>query len=102
MQTHAQEGPQPIPVTALDAKSWLGRGLYYDVLALAANLLSGIAVALDVYVSGYLRALGGAALSASFETLARVGLELAVFVGSFAWISARLVRAACRDIPRLG
>jgi|SRR5581483_5808888 len=95
-----QESAQSIPIAVLDTRSWLGRGLYYDALALAINALSGAAVALDLYVAGYVRALGGAALTASFSALTRLAVEMLAFLASFLWIAARLVRAAYRDLPR--
>lgn len=89
-----------IPVAVLDTHSWEGRGLYYDVLALVANLLAGVAVALDIYAAGYLRATGDPSLPVSFHPLARIALEIVIFVASFTWIAGRLIRAAYRDLPR--
>lgn len=94
------ESAQVIPIAVLDTRSWMGRGLYYDALALAVNLLAGTAAALDIYAAGYVRALGGAALTASFGALARIGVELLVFLASFLWMAGRLIRAAYRDLPR--
>lgn len=95
-----QEDALAIPIGVLDTRGWEARGLYYDVFALASNLLAGVALALDLYAAGYLRATTGAGPAASFQALARLGLEAAIFVASFAWLAARVVRAAVRDLPR--
>lgn len=98
----ADSGPQPVVVAVHDRASWRARGLYYDVMGLMSLLLSAVALAVDVYRAGYLRALSGPAVEASFGALVRVGLEAAVFIASFAWIASRLVAAAYRDIPKVG
>lgn len=95
-------GPQPVAVAVHDRTAWLGRGMYYDMLALTVLLLAAFALGLDLYRAGYLRAVVGPAPEASFRLLGRLALEAAAFVGAFAWICARLVRAAYRELPRVG
>lgn len=101
-KTRSQQkaGPQQIPVAALAVDTWLGRALYYDVLAIAVNLLSATAVALDLYAAGYGRATTGVSPAASFAPLTRIALEGAIFVTTFVWMASRLVRSSYREIPR--
>lgn len=93
--------PQVVPIAVVNTRDWLGRGLYFDVLALAVNVFSGVAAAIDIYAAGYVRAATGVSAGVSFSPLGRVGLELALFVVSFAWIAGRLLRAAYRELPRM-
>lgn len=102
MQVEERFPTQAVPVAVVSTSAWLGRGLYYDVLALSLNLLSAVAVAIDIYAAGYMRAATSVSATASFEPLARIGVELAVFAASFAWIAARVTRAAFRELPRVG
>lgn len=100
--THTRgRGPQPVAVAVHDRERWVGRGMYYDVLGLTALMLSAFALGIDIYRAGYLRALGGASVDASFAPLARLALELAVFIGAFAWVAARLIRAAYHEMPKV-
>lgn len=100
--THPEEHVLVTRVPVHDRAGWLGRGLYFDVLALVVNLLAGIALAVDLYAAGVLRSATTVTVvgSANFAPLARLGLELAVFILSFAWIAGRLVRAAYQEIPQ--
>lgn len=95
------QGAQAVPVAVVNTREWLGRGLYFDVFAVAVNLLSGTAAAIDLYAAGYLRASSPVGADASFGALARIGLEVAIFVGSYVWIAGRLMRAAYRELPRM-
>lgn len=96
------QASRAVPVVVVDTRQWRGRGMYYDALALTINLLSGIACAVDIYAAGYLRAATGVVTGLpSFVALARIGLEAAIFAGSFAWVAARLLRASYRELPRL-
>lgn len=97
-----EAGPQPVAVAAHDRTAWLGRGMYYDVLAMTVLLLAAFALGLDLYRAGYLRALVGPTPDASFRPLGRLAVEAAAFVGAFTWICARLVRAGYRELPRVG
>lgn len=95
-------GPMSIPVSVHDTRHWAGRALYYDVLALSVCILSAVALALDIYQAGYLRAVGGpASVGASFRPLLQLALEGLLFIVAFAWIAGRIIRAAYREMPRV-
>lgn len=101
-ETFRPSGPVTLPVTVHDSRQWLGRAMYYDVLALSILLLSSLALGLDIYQAGYLRAAGvPASPGADFGPLVQFAVQLALFIASFAWIAARLVRAGYREIPRV-
>jgi hypothetical protein len=81
-----------VSTVVVDGRAWAGRGLYFDLLALVALLLSGVAIGLNIYSYLVASASGGA----TWRFLATLGFSLVVFVLSYAWIASRLVLAAVR------
>jgi hypothetical protein len=85
----------PSPNVALDPR-WRGRALFLDLLALAALVLSAVAMGLGLR-SYLITSSTGADVG---RTLLLLGLAGALFVLSFAWIAGRLVLAGMRDATR--
>jgi hypothetical protein len=83
-----------MPETVLDTRSWAGRALYFDILALVALLLSVLATALNIY--SYLSA-EARDVEVTWRLLVTMGFSLVVFILSYSWIAARLVRASVHE-----
>lgn len=95
-------GPQLIPIAVHDHRAWLGRGFYFDLLALSLAFLAGVGVALDIYAAGYARASASASgAPPTFAPLARLALEAAIFLAGLAWMGARMLRASYRELPKV-
>ncbi len=88
---------EPVPV--LDRQSWNSRAFFFDILALAALLLAGVALAVDAYIAGHFTGRGVIATGPpNFSVQIRIALEALVFFASFAWIAGRLLKASFREL----
>jgi hypothetical protein len=74
-------------------QTWSGRGLYFDILALVALLLSCVAIGLNIY--SYLVAADRGS-DQTWRLLVVLSFSLVAFTLSYAWIASRLVRAGVR------
>ncbi len=94
------EGAANESVAVLDRKAWVARAFYFDLLALAVLLLAGAGLAVDIFVAGHFNGRGGPVqVDPNFSVQMRLALEGLAFLGSFAWVAARLIKAGFRELP---